>query len=132
MCGMGRTGYLHAWQKSGVAPDIQLVGKGLGSGAAEISGMLVGEKIAQAFARSGEPFAHGHTFRNSPLNAAVALTTLRIIESDGLVENVRKLGLVLEKRLKERLGNHRYVGEIRGIGFFWSVRLLHLSFLRVD
>lgn len=127
MCGMGRTGYLHAWQKWGVAPDIQLIGKGLAGGAAEISGMLVGEKVAKAFARTGDAFAHGHTFRNFPLNCAVALATQEIVRDESLLQNVREKGPILERKLQLRLGHHRYVGDIRGMGSFWAVCSPRLS-----
>jgi len=121
MCGMGRTGYLHAWQKSGVVPDIQLIGKGLAAGFAQISGMLVGPKVADAFSKSGETFSHGHTFQNFPLACATALAVQKIIVDDKLLENVRTMGMLLEMRLKARIGSHRYVGNIRGVGLFWGV-----------
>ena len=129
MCGMGRTGELHAWQKSGIAPDVQLIGKGLGGGFAEISGMLVGRKVANAFRESGEAFSHGHTFQNHAQACAVALIVQQIIIDDKLLKNVREKGVILERKLKERLGSHRYVGDIRGVGLFWGVSSSHFSFL---
>ncbi|KAF2827987.1 aminotransferase, class III [Ophiobolus disseminans] len=124
MCGLGRTGYMHAWQKSGVVPDIQLIGKGLAGGFAEISGMLVGHKVAKAFKGSGEAFAHGHTFQNHPLACAMALATLKIIDEDRLLENVRQKGPILARKLRERLGSHPYVGDIRGEGLFWAIEFV--------
>jgi adenosylmethionine-8-amino-7-oxononanoate aminotransferase len=131
MCGMGRTGYLHAWQKEQVIPDIQLVGKGLAGGFAPISAMLVGHKVVEAFENgpSNGAFNHGHTFQNNPLAAAAALETQMIIQDKKLLENVREQGPLLMKRMKERLQHHRYVGDIRGPeeGLFLSVSTLTLA-----
>lgn len=124
MCGLGRTGYLHAWQKWDVAPDIQLVGKGLAGGFQEISGMLVGQKIFKALETgpSGGGFNHGHTFQNHPLACAAALEVQKnIMVNDNLLQNVKDKGQVLEKQLIGRLANHRYVGNVRGLGLFWGV-----------
>ncbi|KAF1844368.1 aminotransferase, class III [Cucurbitaria berberidis CBS 394.84] len=126
MCGMGRTGWLHAWQKDNVVPDIQLVGKGLAAGFQPISAMLIGHKIINAFQQgpSNSAFQHGHTFQNYPLAAAAALAVQKIIEDDGLLENVREKGKLLEKKLKKGLGDHRYVGDIRGEGLFWGIEFV--------
>lgn len=123
MCGMGRTGWLHAWQKDNVVPDIQLVGKGLAAGFQPISAMLVGHEIINAFQQgpSNSAFQHGHTFQNYPLGAAAALAVQKIIKEQGLLDNVREKGGLLEKKLKARLSDHRYVGDIRGEGLFWGV-----------
>jgi adenosylmethionine-8-amino-7-oxononanoate aminotransferase len=123
MCGMGRTGYMHAWQKEDVVPDIQLLGKGLAAGFQSISGMLIGHKVADVFENgpSNSAFYHGHTFQNSPIMASAALEVHNIMMDDKLLENVREKGRVLEEKLRMRLGDHRYVGDIRGVGLFWAV-----------
>jgi adenosylmethionine-8-amino-7-oxononanoate aminotransferase len=123
MCGMGRTGYLHAWQKENVVPDIQLLGKGLAAGFLPISAMLIGPKVADAFKEgpSNGAFHHGHTFQNHPVSCAAALAVQNIIRDDNLLENVRTKGRILETKLRKRLSGHRYVGDIRGAGLFWGV-----------
>lgn len=125
MCGMGRTGYLHAWQKEGIAPDIQTIGKGLAGGFQQLSAMLVGPKVSDAFefGPGSGAFSHGHTFQNYPLACTAGLEVQKIVQEENLLQNVRDKGTKLSKSLKKRLGNHRYVGDIRGVGLFWGVSL---------
>ncbi|KAH8728182.1 pyridoxal phosphate-dependent transferase [Phaeosphaeriaceae sp. PMI808] len=128
MCGMGRTGYLHAWQADNVVPDIQLAGKGLAGGFVPVSAMLVGHKIIESFEKgpSNGAFIHGHTFQNHPMGAAVALEVQKIIQDENLLENVREKGTLLEKKLRERLEPHRYIGNIRGPkgGLFFGIEFV--------
>ncbi|KAH7389912.1 pyridoxal phosphate-dependent transferase [Pyrenochaeta sp. MPI-SDFR-AT-0127] len=139
MCGMGRTGKLHAWQHEGVVPDVQLIGKGLAGGFQAISGMLVGAKIVDAFENGSAngAFNHGHTFQNFPLACAAALAVQKIIQDDHLLDNVKAKGQSLEKKLRKRLGGHRNVGDIRGKGLFWGIEFVQdkqskMPFLRKD
>lgn len=131
MCGMGRTGYLHAWQEENVVPDIQLVGKGLAGGFQPVSAMLIGPKVVKAFegGPSNGAFAHGHTFQNHPVGAAAALATQLFIEDENLLDNVRDKGPRLQQKIRERLAQHRYVGDIRGPkeGLFLGVSLLPVT-----
>jgi adenosylmethionine-8-amino-7-oxononanoate aminotransferase len=124
MCGMGRTGTLHAWEQENVVPDIQVVGKGLGAGYGTISAVLVNSWLVDSFQRSGKSFAHGQTYMSHPLAAAAALKVQTIIQRDNLVAKVRDIGAYLGKRLQETLAHHPYVGEIRGRGLFWAVEFV--------
>jgi adenosylmethionine-8-amino-7-oxononanoate aminotransferase len=124
MCGMGRTGVLHAWEAEGVAPDIQVVAKGLGGGYQPIGGILVGRRVVEGIAAGSGAFLHGHTYQAHPVACAAALAVQQVIAEDGLVENARRMGARLEARLLERLGNHRNVGDIRGRGLFWAVEFV--------
>ena len=119
MCGMGRTGYMHAWQEEGVVPDIQLVGKGLAGGYAAISALLAGIEVADTL--GDEAFAHGHTFQNLPMACATGLAVQHIVQEERLIENVRDKGDKLMKKLMARLENHPNVGNIRGKGLFYGV-----------
>lgn len=127
MCGMGRTGYLHAWQKDNVAPDIQTVGKGLAGGFQQLSAMLVSPKITDAFEHGpgSGAFSHGHTFQNYPLACAAGLEVQKIIQEENMLQNVRTKGTRLSKLLKKRLGDHPNVGDIRGVGLFWGVSVIN-------
>jgi adenosylmethionine-8-amino-7-oxononanoate aminotransferase len=124
MCGMGRTGTLHAWQQEGIAPDIQAIAKGLGGGYQPIGAMLASADIIDTIRQGSGAFQHGHTYLAHPLACAAALEVQRIIAEDKLLERVRDLGNHLERRLIERFGNHRHVGDIRGRGLFQAIELV--------
>lgn len=124
MCGMGRTGTLHAWEQENVVPDIEVVGKGLGAGYGTISAVLVNKSLVDSFQRSGKAFAHGQTYMSHPLAAAAALKVQTIIQRDNLVAKVRDMGEYLSKRLHETLDHHPYVGDIRGRGLFYTVEFV--------
>ena len=124
MCGMGRTGTLHAWEQEGVVPDLQAVGKGLGGGYQPASALLVGERIAQVMRVEGKVFTHGHTYQNHPIVAAAALRVQQVIQEENLLSNVQAQGLYLERLLRETVGRHPNVGDIRGRGLFWAVELV--------
>ena len=124
MCGMGRTGILHAWQQDGVPPDIQTVGKCLGSGYAPISAILVNEKVIEGLKGGSGYFTHGQTYQSLPVSCAAALEVQHIVREEGLVENVARMGKYLENLLWDRLGDHPHVGDIRGRGLFWSVEFV--------
>ena len=125
MCGMGRTGTMHAWEQEGIAPDIQVVAKGLGGGYQPIGGVLISGKVVQTInggARGG--FMHGHTYQAHPVACAAALEVQRIIREDNLLANVQAMGSRLESALVERFGNHRHVGDVRGRGLFWALEFV--------
>jgi adenosylmethionine-8-amino-7-oxononanoate aminotransferase len=122
MSGMGRTGYMHAWQDEDVVPDIQLVGKGLAGGYAAISAMLVGPVITDALGEAA--FAHGHTFQNFPAACAAGLAVQQIVRDDNLLENVRDKGDKLMKKLMTRLSDHPNVFDIRGKGLFLGIEFV--------
>jgi adenosylmethionine-8-amino-7-oxononanoate aminotransferase len=82
MCGMGRTGTMHAWEQEGITPDIQIAAKGLGGGYQPIGGILIGKRIIDAFRAGSGAFMHGHTRRTpshvpprSPCRKSSATTT---------------------------------------------------------
>ena len=69
-------------------------------------------------------FQHGHTYLAHPVAAAAALAVQQVIERDGLLEHCRTRGEQLQALLRERLGEHPHVGEIRGRGLFWGIELV--------
>jgi adenosylmethionine-8-amino-7-oxononanoate aminotransferase len=124
MCGMGRAGTRHAWEQEGVVPDIQTVAKGLGGGYAPIGATLASGKIAEAMRNGSGILMHGHTYMAHPLGCAAALAVQDVIREDGLLERVRAMGGLLEKRLVERFGNHHHVGDVRGRGLFYGIEIV--------
>src|SRR5215468_4713864 len=121
MCGMGRTGTLYACEQEGVVPDLIAIAKGLGGGYAPIGALLVQEKIFDAVAKGSGAFQHSHTYMGHPLACSAALAVQRVIRRDNLLANVRAQGTHLSRRLKERFGNHPFVGDVRGRGLLQGV-----------
>ncbi|MCW5708030.1 aspartate aminotransferase family protein [Shinella sp.] len=124
MCGMGRTGMLHACEQDGVAPDLMTIAKGLGGGYQPVGAVLLSEKIFEAFASGSGFFQHGHTYMGHPMAAAAGLAVQQVIRRENLLANVVAMGAELESQLVERLGNHHHVGDIRGRGLFRGVELV--------
>ncbi|TIN46553.1 MAG: aspartate aminotransferase family protein [Mesorhizobium sp.] len=124
MCGMGRTGTLHACEQDGVAPDLMTIAKGLGGGYQPIGAVLLSRSIFDAFAEGSGFFQHGHTYICHPMACAAALAVQEVIDRDDLLANVRAMGAHLSRRLGERFGNHAHIGDIRGRGLFMGVELV--------
>ncbi|KAK3997720.1 putative aminotransferase YodT [Cladorrhinum sp. PSN332] len=128
MCGMGRTGSLHAWgfeaDGEGATPDLRTIAKGFGGGYVPASALLVGKQIAGAVEEQGRVFTHGHTYQDHPVAAAAAMQVQRVIREEKLVENVGQMGELLGRRLKEEIGGHKNVGHVRGRGLFWGVEFV--------
>ena len=124
MCGMGRTGTLHAWQQEGIAPDIQAIAKGLGGGYQPIGAMLASGRIVDTIREASGAFQHGHTYLAHPMACAAALEVQHVIRDERLLDRVKERGSQLERRLIERFGNHRHIGDIRGRGLFRAIELV--------
>ncbi len=124
MCGMGRTGSLHAWEQEGVVPDIQAIAKGLGGGYAPIGGILASGKVIAALRDGSGGFMHGQTYQAHPVACAAALEVQRILREEDLVAHAARQGKRLECLMAERFGNHRQVGDDRGRGLFRAVEFV--------
>ena len=124
MCGIGRTGTLHAWQQEGIAPDIQAIAKGLGGGYQPIGAMLASGRIVDTIREASGAFQHGHTYLAHPMACAAALEVQHVIRDEHLLDKVKERGSQLERRLTERFGNHRHIGDIRGRGLFRAIELV--------
>ena len=124
MCGMGRTGSLHACTAEGVVPDLLVIAKGLGGGYQPIGAVLAQGRIVDAFAQGSGMFQHGHTYLGHPVACAAALAVQQVIERDGLVATVQRLGDGLRQRLDAAFGAHPQVGDVRGRGLFQAIELV--------
>ncbi len=120
MCGLGRTGRWFASQRYDVVPDILTLGKGISGGAVALSAVGCREEHFETV-RAGGGFTHGGTYSHHPVAAAAGLAALTIIESEGLVDKVDQQGPLLGRRLRERLGSHPKVCDVRGLGHLWGV-----------
>jgi adenosylmethionine-8-amino-7-oxononanoate aminotransferase len=124
MCGMGRTGTLHACEQDGVAPDLLAIAKGLGGGYQPVGAVLLGKPIFDAFSQGSGFFQHGHTYMGHPMAAAAGLAVQNVIRRDGLLAKVVAMGSHLQRRLDQRFANHHHVGDIRGRGLFRGIELV--------
>jgi acetylornithine aminotransferase len=118
--GMGRTGTWFAFQNSGVEPDVMTLAKGLGNG------IPIGACVAKgAAAKLFKPGSHGSTFGGNPFACAAALTTLAIIEDEGLMQNAVEMGDFLRASFQSRLAGSAGIREIRGQGLMIGIELAY-------
>jgi adenosylmethionine-8-amino-7-oxononanoate aminotransferase len=124
MCGMGRTGTLHACEQEGVVPDLLVVAKGLGGGYQPIGAVLAHERIVGAMSAGSGFFQHGHTYLGHPVACAAALAVQETIEREHLLANVGARGQSLAARLADRFADHPHIGDIRGRGLLYALELV--------
>jgi adenosylmethionine-8-amino-7-oxononanoate aminotransferase len=124
MCGMGRTGTMHAWQQEGVTPDLQIVAKGLGGGYVPIGAVLATDAVIAPIRAGSGSFMHGHTYIAHPMACAAALAVQQVIADENLLPNVQARGRQLAQRLAARFGNSPHVGDVRGRGLFHAIELV--------
>jgi 4-aminobutyrate---pyruvate transaminase len=125
VCGYGRTGEMFGSTTYGLKPDMLTTAKGLSSGYAPISAVMVNEKVyAAVAANSGAigTFGHGFTYSGHPVSCAIALETLKIYEEDDVVGHVKALAPQFLAALHSYEGR-KYVGEVRGVGLVGALEL---------
>lgn len=116
--GVGRTGKWFAHQHAAIKPDVMTLAKGLGSGV-PIGACLTAGRASGVF----KPGNHGSTFGGNPLACAAGLTTLDIIEQEGLIANAIKQGEAIRSGLRAALADTAGVVDIRGEGLMIGVQL---------
>jgi adenosylmethionine-8-amino-7-oxononanoate aminotransferase len=124
MCGMGRTGTLHACEQEGVVPDLITIAKGLGGGYQPIGAVLAQARLVDTFRQGSGLFQHGHTYLGHAVACAAALAVQEVIQRDGLLAQVKSRGEAIHARLQEAFASHPHVGDIRGRGLFWGLELV--------
>jgi taurine--2-oxoglutarate transaminase len=123
MAGFGRTGKWFAFENYGVVPDLITFAKGVNSGYVPLGGVIISDPIAASFAE--RVYAGGHTYSGHPLACAAAVATINAMKEEGMVENAAWIGEnVLGPGLRELVGKHPCVGEVRGLGVFWALDLV--------
>lgn len=126
ICGFGRTGKMFGTETFGIRPDMMTLAKGLSSGYAPISALMVNERvygpIAEKSGRIGV-FGHGYTYGGHPVSAAVALETLNIYAERDILAQVATVAPALQDGLAA-FRDHPLVGEKRGIGLIGALELV--------
>ena len=112
----GRLGEWFGSGMFGIEPDLITVAKGMTSGYFPLSGCIVSDRVWRVLVdgSASGPFGHGYTYSAHPLAAAVAMTNLDLIESEGLVAQAGQRGALLNSLLREAFDDHPLVGEVRG------------------
>ena len=111
-CGMGRTGYMYAWQRYGIKPDIMTSAKALGCGV-PVGAFMMTEKVAQNSLTSGD---HGSTYGGNPLACAAVSKVIDLFEEENILDNVKEVGEYLAGKLDELGLKYDFVKEHRGLG----------------
>lgn len=117
-CGIGRTGYMFAYEYYGIKPDILTLAKAMGGGV-PIGAVLAREHVAQALTYGN----HGTTYGGNPLATRAALETLNIIEEEDLVHQAHEMGAWFREQLEEWAAGEDAVKEVRGMGLMIGVEL---------
>ena len=116
--GMGRTGELFAYQRSGVAPDIMGLAKAIGGG------FPLGACLATADAAKGMTAGtHGSTFGGNPLAMAAGNAVLDVMLADGFLDRVKRLSLLFKQKLAAITDRYpSVIAEVRGEGLLLGLR----------
>ncbi|VDS09591.1 L-Lysine-8-amino-7-oxononanoate aminotransferase [Paracoccus haematequi] len=125
--GFGRLGSMFGSDHYGMTPDIVTCAKGLTSAYAPLSGSIIGQRVWDVLTQGTDEngvLGHGWTYSAHPIGAAAGIANLELIDKLGLVENAGKVGAYLNARMKDALGDHPHVGEIRGEGMLCAVELV--------
>ena len=123
MVGFGRVGEWFAVDRWGVVPDLVTFAKGVNSGYVPLGGVVISARIAETFRE--RPFPGGLTYSGHPLACAAGVASIRVLEEEGILDRVRRLGEeVVGPRLRDLAERHPSVGEIRGLGLFWAIELV--------
>jgi adenosylmethionine-8-amino-7-oxononanoate aminotransferase len=125
--GFGRTGTLFCMEHSGVEPDVFCCGKGMSGGYAPLSGLVISQKVADAF--WGDPealvqFHAGHTYGGNPVACAAGLAAIKVLLEAGVLESGRRAGAYAKGRLQELARRHPTVGDVRGEGMLLGIELV--------
>ncbi|MBV9521311.1 MAG: aminotransferase class III-fold pyridoxal phosphate-dependent enzyme [Alphaproteobacteria bacterium] len=125
--GFGRTGQWFATGLYDLKPDIVTLAKGITSAYFPVSASVISDRIwnvLQSASAEYGPVMHGFTYSGHPVGGAVGLANLDIMERESLIENSEKLGAYFLDRLRQRVGDHPYVGSVHGVGLIMAVEFV--------
>jgi 4-aminobutyrate--pyruvate transaminase len=126
ICGFGRTGSMWGSQTYDITPDIVTCAKQMSSAYIPIAGVMISDKIYQAFREQSKKhgaLGTGYTYGGHPVAAAVALETLKIYEERDIVGYVNQVAPLFQQRLRA-LAEHPLVGEARGVGLIGGLEIV--------
>ena len=118
-CGMGRTGYMFAWQEYGVEPDVMTCAKALGCGV-PVGAFVLGKKVADASLAPGD---HGTTYGGNPFVCAAVSKVFDLYEKEQIVDHVKKVGGYLEQKLNALVEKYDFLKERRGKGLIQGLEV---------
>ena len=124
LVGMGRTGKWWGLEHWNVKPDILVTSKGASGGYFPLGFIAAKGPDVNKIRAELKDFNHGGTFSHHAVGCAAGLATLRILRDEKLVDNAADVGAYLGERLVEALGDHPFVGDIRGRGLFWGIEFV--------
>lgn len=125
--GFGRLGSMFGSDHYGIEPDLITIAKGLTSAYAPLSGVIVSERLWRVLEQGSDeygPIGHGWTYSSHPLCAAAGVANLELVDELDLVRNAGEVGAYFNAALKEAVGSHRHVGEVRGEGLLAAVEFV--------
>jgi L-2,4-diaminobutyrate transaminase len=125
--GFGRLGSMFGSDHYGIEPDLITIAKGLTSAYAPLSGVIVSEKLWRVLEQGSDeygPIGHGWTYSSHPLCAAAGVANLELVDELDLVRNAGEVGAYFNAALKDAVGSHRHVGEVRGEGLLAAVEFV--------
>jgi len=125
--GFGRLGTMFGSEHYAIEPDFITIAKGLTSAYAPLSGSIVSERVWRVLEQGTDelgPIGHGWTYSAHPIGAAAGIANLELVDSLGLVQNARETGAYLNETMKQALGGHRHVGEVRGEGLLCAIEFV--------
>jgi L-2,4-diaminobutyrate transaminase len=125
--GFGRLGSWFGLEQFGFSPDIITCAKGLTSNYIPMSAVIIGSRVWDEIDSKRQTvgvFSHGFTTSAHPVAAAAGLATLKVIETEGLLDRAKSMGRLLLTRLRDRLSEHETVGDIRGSGLMVGLELV--------
>jgi len=124
--GFGRTGRMFACEYAGVSPDILCVAKGITGGYLPLAATLASEEIFAAFLgeyKEFKSFFHGHTYTGNPLGCAAALASLKLFESEKILDRMQPSIEYIRQRLEKEFLPLDHVADIRQWGFMVGIEL---------
>ena len=122
--GFGRLGTMFGSDHYGLKPDLITIAKGLTSAYAPLSGSIVSDRMWKVLEQGTDengPIGHGWTYSAHPICAAAGVANLKLFDDLNLVSNAAEVGGYLNASMKEALGDHPNVGDIRGEGLLCAV-----------